>query len=114
MENVEIRNIKALESKQFRARFDVAFKTAEFGTICIKGFRLGKSTFGNEPWVQEPTYQLFGKYIPLFFMENKDGWSAIKNIALEACKNNGVDLTGINMLTENIDPEEVTIDKETL
>ncbi|MBU1091885.1 hypothetical protein KKA27_03440 [Patescibacteria group bacterium] len=109
MENVEIRNIKAMESKQFRARFDVAFKTVEFGTICIKGFRLGKSIYGDEVWIQEPAYQFFGKHIGLFFMENKGVWQELKREALETCKENGIDLSGINLLVENISPEEVTI-----
>lgn len=79
MENIEIRKAKKL--KDLVWKFDIAFKTTEFGVIVIKGFRVGQTQFKDEmAWVQTPYYQVFGRYFEVLFLENREIWDEIKRL----------------------------------
>ena len=106
MENIEIRKIKSLEKGPFKAKFDIAFNTSEFDSIVIKGFRIGPSQHGPEPWVEPPSYQVYGVYHHTFFMENKDNWDRLKVAMLKECKQNGIDL---GILGSDIDEDKIDI-----
>lgn len=107
MEGIEIREIKPLNSKIFRAQASVAFKLAYGTWLVIKGFRVGKSKYEEEPiWVQEPSYNTYGKWNPIFFLENKYDWEELKHEIVAACLSEGIvlDQDGeTNQILEDMD-----------
>jgi hypothetical protein len=74
--NVEIRKAQKLKNRVLRV--NLAFTTREFGTFVVKGIRVSESPNYEEIWVQPPSYNVFGKYYPNFFLENEVLWAQIK------------------------------------
>lgn len=104
MENVEIRKVKKLKSGGIKV--DVAFKTDTLGTIVIKGFRVSKGKY-DAPWVQEPSYQVFGNYYRCFFWEDPQKWERLKGLLREEYSNYIENAGAEEMKNENVDPSEI-------
>lgn len=85
MENIEIRKLKKIKGGFVQC--EVAFRTTEFGTLVTKGWRIRESHNEGEIWVQEPSYQVFGKYIRCFFVEDRKVWDELKATLIEAYGN---------------------------
>lgn len=107
MENVEIRKIKPLGHKQFKAKFDVVLKTKEFGTVVLHGWRIGDSKFGGV-WIERPSYQMYGQYFKLVFFETEGVWENIEEKIISACKEAGIEVQE-RQLKEDVNPEEVPV-----
>ncbi|PIR43378.1 hypothetical protein COV24_02955 [candidate division WWE3 bacterium CG10_big_fil_rev_8_21_14_0_10_32_10] len=107
IEKIEIRKIKKLDHKQFKAKVDVAFHTDEFGVISIKGFRIGNSKFGGMPWVEPPSYQMFGKYEKCLFLEGEGVWEQLVTFLIDKCIEEGIELVVTATDSEVVDPEEI-------
>jgi hypothetical protein len=106
MENIEIRKADSLKSGGVKV--DLAFNTAEFGHIVIKGFRVSRSKKDNSIWVQVPSYQAFGRYFPTFFVENESTWRDLESLLqdqftdMESTKKSETE-------DEYVDPNEIPI-----
>ncbi|MFC1700377.1 hypothetical protein ACFLZ4_01895 [Patescibacteria group bacterium] len=57
--------------------FSITFETT-LSPITIKGFRVQESKNFEGPWVQPPTVNIYGKYIPTVFLESKKGWKILE------------------------------------
>ena len=104
MKNVEIRKVKKLKSGGIKV--DVAFETSDLGTIVIKGFRVSKGKY-DAPWVQEPSYQVFGNYHRCFFWEDKQKWEELKEL-LGKEYSNYIENTDVEETkNEDVDPSKI-------
>ena len=102
MKNVEIRKTKKL--KDGTVKIDLAFEVPNLGNIVIKGFRVRESQYKDGPWVQEPSYQVYGQYHGCFFMEDRQKWEELKTL-LQKEHSNYVDEN--ETANEDIDPKEI-------
>lgn len=103
MENVKIAKAKKL--KGGAVKFDVAFETCNFGSIVIKGFRVSRSRY-EKPWVQEPSYQVFGQYYRCVYFEDRKVWDGINELLTTEYSNY---VSEEERMDEDVDPKEVPI-----
>lgn len=105
MENIEIRKTKKLRGGWVCC--EVAFNTVEFGTLVIKGFRMRRSFKDGEVWVQEPSYQVRGRYERCFYAENNAVWGELKTLLTETYINSE---SSPGSADENVSPDEIPED----
>ena len=103
MENIEITKAKKL--KNGTVKFDVSFGTSNFGPIVIKGFRVSRSRY-DKPWVQEPSYQIYGKYYRCVYFEDRKVWDGVNELLVAEYSNY---VTGEEEVSEEVDPKEVPL-----
>lgn len=102
MKNVEIRKIKRIRGGWMCC--EVAFNTVEFGTLVIKGFRVSTSIKDGGIWVQEPSFQVNGRYERCFFAEDAAVWNELKALLTETYKNSE---SSPESADESVSPDEI-------
>ena len=59
----------------------------EYHGIKIKGFRVSNSIYENDDgqmlWVQPPSFNINGKYVPMVFIEDTEAWKLIEKKILQ-------------------------------
>lgn len=81
--NIDMEIRKISKTKDNFLRTNIAFNTSEFGTIVLKGFRVGRSPKYEGIWVQPPCFSVFGKYYKMCFFENNDTWKAVEAFLID-------------------------------
>jgi len=76
--------VKVVENLKLKAIIGL-----DFGDFVVKGFRVMTSDFpnprGDKLWLTPPSYQSSGgRYHPIFFMPDKQGWEALQAKIWEA------------------------------
>ena len=65
-----------------------AIITLDFGHFVIKGFRIQRSQFpnfkGENLWITPPSYKVYGRYHPMFYMPEKEEWKALEVMIWQA------------------------------
>lgn len=84
MENIQVVKIK--EIKNNNLQISLCFTSEKIGTFIVKGFRVGPSPKYDGIWVQPPSIPIYGRYHPVFFLENKEQWKSLATYLPEVYK----------------------------